>query len=41
MSQYGSGTIPGINHWASSKSSSSMHSMFSGTGNGLKNSGVK
>jgi hypothetical protein len=41
ISQYGSGTIPGINQKASSKSSSSIFSIFSGTGNGLKKSGVK
>ena len=41
ISQYGSGTIPGINQKASSKSSSSTFSMFSGTGKGLRKSGVK
>lgn len=41
ISQYGSGIIPGINQKASSKSSSSIFWIFSGTGNGLKKSGVK
>ena len=41
ISQYGSGTIPGISQNASSKSSSSILSIFSGTGRGLKKSGVK
>jgi hypothetical protein len=41
ISQYGSGIIPGINQNASSKSSSSIFSIFSGTGRGLKKSGVK
>jgi hypothetical protein len=41
MSQYGSGRIPGINQYASSKSSSSSKSSFSNLGNGLKKSGEK
>jgi len=41
ISQYGSGTIPGMSQKASSKSSSSAFSIFSGTGRGLKKSGVK
>lgn len=41
ISQYGSGTIPGISQKESSKSSSSILSIFSGYGRGLKKSGVK
>lgn len=41
ISQYGSGTMPGINQNASSKSSSSILSIFSGYGEGLRKSGVK